>query len=228
MRRFAIGLLASSLLTLFTSAQASSLGARMERAVAAPSPEGTSRTRRLSSDDIADGLKSMLTDGASLAVIKLGSRNGFGEVGSSHVSSMTGGDRAGVDDRHLIRAAESTASQAGPILREAINALYFPDPQALLDGGPTAATQFLRDHAAEHIRTGLRPAASRSYTATWKPAAGAIAATIPRPSSRIVDHLAHTTVEALLHVIGDQEMLIRRSPAARGTPQLVRLFGRTA
>lgn len=222
MRRLAIGLLASSLFTLFTGAQASTLGARMERALAAPSPEGTSRTRRLSSNDMAEGLKSMLADGASLAVIKLGAPGGFDRGGIKRIPAENE-----IDAMHLARAAEGTASQAGPILREAINALYFPDPEALLRGEPTATTQYLRDHAAEHIRTELAPVAWRSYTATLDSAGALLSAAIPRPNTRVGDQLAHTTSEAMLHIIADHEKLIRSSPAARGTPQLIRVFGGT-
>ncbi|MES1955549.1 DUF4197 family protein [Salinisphaera hydrothermalis] len=227
MRRFAIGLLASSLLTLFTGAQTSNLGARMERVLAAPSPESTSRARRLSSDDVVDGLKSMLTDGASIAVIKLGARHGFGAPDGYRLPPLaaTGGGTHAYE--RLCRAAESTASQAGPILREAINDLHFPAPEVVLNGSPTAATQFLRDHAGEHIRAELVPVVSRSYRATLASLDDETPVIALHAESRIADHLAQATTEAFLHVIAEQETLIRNSTAARSTPQLINVFGRT-
>lgn len=218
MRRFAIGLLASSLLTLLSGAQASGLGAHMERAIAAPSPERTSRTRRVSGEDIVAGLKGALMDGASLAVLELGAAGGFGEQSAYRIKPMQAGDSSA----HLAQAAERTASQAGPILREAINALYFPDPQALLDADSRAATAFLRNHAAEHLRSELTPVARHAYAA-----AAAAERRGSMPNQRIVDHIAHRTADALFQAIGRQEQLIRRFPSARGTPHIARVFGST-
>ncbi|MGB7756996.1 MAG: DUF4197 family protein [Salinisphaera sp.] len=210
--------MASSLLTLLSGAQASGLGARMERVMAAPPPERASRTRRLSGEDIGAGLKGALMDGASLAVLELGAPGGFGEPSIYRIEPLQIHDR----HDHLARAAERTASQAGPILREAINALYFPDPQALLDADSSAATNFLRDHAAEHLRSELTPVARHAYAAAAIPGRyGAM------PSPRIADHIAHGTVDALFQAIGRQEQLIRRVPSARGTPHLARVFGAT-
>ncbi|AWN15913.1 DUF4197 family protein [Salinisphaera sp. LB1] len=226
MRCFAIGLLASSLLTFVTGAQASGLGARMERAMAAPPPESTSRTRRVGRDDMASGLKCILTDGASAAALELGAPGGFGPHRPlGRLPAMHG--PAGQDIRvaHIASAAENTASQAGPVLREAINALHIPDPQVLLEHGAPAATTFLADHASQYLRCALAPIAARAYAMVTRAPWRQIESKTSAPNSLLADHIASQTVDALLDAMARQEYLIRRGPAAHAGPQQARIFG---
>lgn len=221
-----MGLLASSLLTVLTGAQASGLGARMEQAMAAPSPAKTSKTRRLSSHDVTASLKNMLADGASLAVLELGARGGFNTRSGHRIATLNEVSGYDAEEERLARAAESTASQAGPILREAINALHIPDPRALFETAGSPATAFFHSHSAEHLRLTLAPVAARAYAAAAEsnitgrqrlPVANSHA-----PSPRLADHIAHGTVEALLDVIGQQERSMRCYSGAPDLQQLVR------
>lgn len=228
MRRIAIGLLASSLLTLVTGAQASGLGSQMERAMAMPSPEKTSRTRRLSSADVAAGLKSALGDAASVAVLELGTAHGFNEHDSALVDvPVWYADRNHAGTRSLLlRSARRTAAEAGPLLREAINDLYLPDPHRVLAIAPCGASDFLRDHAAERLRGALTPIASRSYRDLAGRRGYTTPAIIaPHGDGRLADHIAQHTAHALLRAIARHETRIRREPSARGTPIVARVFG---
>ncbi|MGN8159883.1 DUF4197 family protein [Salinisphaera sp. RV14] len=227
MRCFAIGLLASSLLTFVTGAQASGLGARMERAMAAPPPESTSRTRRVGRDDMATGLKSVLADGASTAVLELGAPGGFGRRPLDRWPAMR--SPAGRDIRltHIASAAENTASQAGPVLREAINALYIPDPQALLEHGAPSATTFLADHASQYLRCALAPIAARAYATVTRTPRRPIESSTSAPNSLLADHIASQTLDALLDAMARQEYLVRRGAATHTGPQRARIFGQS-
>lgn len=230
MRHIAVSLLASSLLALFTGAQAHGLGTRMERAMIAPPPAKTSRTRRLTADDAAAGLKSVLGDAANVAVLQLGTPGGFSENASYRIGQLAAHSGVVTEPRDALlnQAAEHTASQAGPLLRETINELHMPNPQRLIDGKATAASDFLRDHSAEALRNALSSIAARSYLDRQQGHRSPPRASDTEPTGpRIADHIAHATVHALLDTIGQQEAEIRRSPAARGTPLLACVFGPT-
>ncbi|HET7312776.1 DUF4197 family protein [Salinisphaera sp.] len=215
MRRIAIGLLASSLITLLTGAQASGLGTQMERALIAPSPEKISRTRRLLTEDVTAELKNVLIDGAGLAVLERGAPGGFEDRFGADTTTANDTLRQPV----LARAAENTAAQAGPILREIINALYVPNRQpAIDDDSVTPATRFLRDHAAEHLRMALARIAARVLAPP-----GSRPATRPTISrQRLADYVAQVTVDGLLQTMARHEQATRDS-GAHGSPQRARI-----
>ncbi len=224
MRRFVIGLLASSLLTLVTGAQASGLGARMERAVAAPSAVSASRTRRISGERTASVVRNMLVDGAALAVMELGTPGGFDRhTGSSH-RAASDEDRAGMTPARIRLAAENTASQAGPVLREAINALHVRHPRSLLDGGSMTATEFLRDNAGERLRAALRPIVAGALADSVSDHALSASGTRADPDSRLAHHIAYAAVDALLDVMGRHEAVVRQLRS--GSPLMAGVTGR--
>lgn len=250
MRRRLVTLLATGALFATAAAGAQDLGDRFKAFVdQVNGDDSTSAARQLPESEVVSGLKAALADGASAAVTQLGRSDGFWGDEARRIAlpgwmdSAAGMLRqAGYGERldglqlHMNRAAEQATAEAGPILRETINAMSVTDAFAVLRGSDTAATEYLRDHAGEALADKFEPivarttaqshaaSAYRALTSRAKP----MLSFVPGMDLNLDDYVTRQALDGLFAVIGEQERAIRENPAERGTALLKKVFSATS
>ena len=124
----------------------------------------------LTQEEIAGGLKEALGKGVERAVRSLGSVDGYLENARVHIPlpgqldaikaglKQVGQEKLADDfEISMNRAAETAVREAAPVFGKAITAMRFEDARALLDGGDTAATEYLRRTAGDELAERMRP-----------------------------------------------------------------------
>ena len=133
-------------------------------------------------------------------------------------------------ERDLNRAAEHAAAGALGVFAAEIRALPLADAQAVLNGGPTAATDQLRAAASAKLVDGLVPlVAQQLQQLELYRACGELdrrSPEAPAVSPPLVRHVARGAVEGLLVLLAREEARIREDPEARSSPQLREVFAR--
>jgi hypothetical protein len=127
--------------------------------------------------------------------------------------------------RQVNRAAEKGASLAAPIVADAIRSASFDDALALVRGGPTAATDFLKGRMGNALTSampggiadGLRLFDSAVVTDVLKHATGINFAALR-------DDVTVKASDAIYRAIGREETAIRANPQATGDPLLTAVF----
>lgn len=131
-------------------------------------------------------------------------------------------------------AAEKAAPKATGYFMEALKAMTFDDARKILNGSPTAATQYFRQKTSDKIYAAFEPVVAssmqevgvaRSYKLLVSkldniPFAGS-------PGAMDLDRYVTTkAMDGLFVMLGEEEKKIRTNPAARGTELLKKVFGR--
>lgn len=130
------------------------------------------------------------------------------------------------------RAAEKAAPAAQDIFIDAIFNVSIADVRGLYNGGPNAATNFLRKKTYNDLKKKFAPVVTQSlaeYSVTkqYQDIVGRyqqmpLAQKYPAPS--IEDYVISKALDGLFLVLGQQEELIRKDPAARTTSLLKEIF----
>ena len=130
------------------------------------------------------------------------------------------------------RSAESAAGEAFDVFSSAIAELKVADARAIVGGGATAATDYLRSTSSEELRLRFAPIVHRGMEK-----AGAAQAyerllqhwrSLPNAADPGLDLDAYVTDEALeglFKVMGEEESKIRSDPSARASDLLKQVFG---
>jgi hypothetical protein len=200
----------------------------------------------LTESEIAEGLKAALSKGAETASQTLNKADGYNLNPKVHIPFPEDAQRVAVKLRELgygkkvdefeatlNRAAEHAAKEAATIFVNAIKQMSISDAKSILTGADTAATGFLRKTTynplnaafSPHIKNALD---STSATKRWAEIAG-IYNKIPFNKQKVdTDLVAYTTHKALKGVfimVAEEELKIRKDPAARTSDILKKVFG---
>jgi hypothetical protein len=152
----------------------------------------------------------------------------FGGAAGTNIVSLVLQSRSFRDrlQRQLNRAAEKGAERAAPLVAEAVRTVSIEAADAIVRGGPQAATQFLRgrmgtallDSMLPRISDGLRlfddQVISRAVQSVTGFNFGALAQDITRKAD-----------DAIWAAIGLEESNIRANPQATNDPLLIGVFG---
>ena len=206
---------------------------------------GLGKTAGPGNDQIVAGLKEALTIGTGNAVGATSKPDGyFGNKAIKilmpkkidKVADALGkvGYQKEVDEFVLSmnRAAEKAASQAKEIFIDAIRGMSIEDARKILDGGDTAATDYFKVKTTGKLSEAFRPIVSSSMnevgtTRSYKEMMGKYSA-LPFASSESLDldrYVTDKALEGLFHMVGQEEIKIRKDPAARATDLLKTVFG---
>jgi len=206
---------------------------------------GPGKTAGPGNDQIVAGLKEALSIGTGNAVGATSKTDGyFGneaikilmpkKIGK--VADVLGkmGYRKEVDEFVLSmnRAAEKAAPQAREIFIDAIRGMSIEDARKILDGGDTAATEYFKARTTGKLTEAFRPIVSSSMnevgtTRSYKEMMGKYSA-LPFARSESLDldrYVTDKALEGLFHMVGQEEIKIRKDPAARATDLLKTVFG---
>lgn len=131
------------------------------------------------------------------------------------------------------RAAERAAPEAKKIFWDAIGKLTIDDAQRILNGTPTAATDYFKDKTSASLTQAFRPIVDRTMdeVGTVKQYNELLgqAKTIPFLKTESFDldrYVVGKALDGLFHVVGDEERKIRTDPAARVTSLLKEVFAK--
>jgi len=199
----------------------------------------------LSSADIGSGLKEALNKGVQQGTAKLSAADGFfkdaaikilmpPEAQKVEKTLRNTGFGPQVDEAILSmnRAAEDAAKSASPIFLDAIKQMSFQDALAILKGGDSSATQYLRSKTTMALTAAFRPVIDKSLskvnaTEYWNTVFGTYNK-VPFVKKVNPDLGAYVTEKALTGIfyqIALEEVDIRKNPVARTTDILKKVFG---
>lgn len=202
-------------------------------------------TASLSESDIAKGLKEALTIGAKNASSQLNVLDGFNKNTkvripfpedaqrvATKLREMGFGKKVDAFELTLNRAAEQAAKEAAPIFVNAITSMTITDAKNILTGADTSATSYLRTKTSDPLANAFSPHIKKALDSTTATRKWTELATlynrIPLVNKVETDLVKYTTDRALkgmFMVVADEEIKIRKDPAARVTDLLKQVFG---
>ncbi|HKQ65287.1 MAG TPA: DUF4197 domain-containing protein [Methylomirabilota bacterium] len=131
------------------------------------------------------------------------------------------------------RAAERAAPEAKQIFWDAIGKMSIDDAQRILNGTPTAATDYFKDKTSASLTMAFRPIVDKAMdevgTARQYNELLGQAKAIPFLKTESYDldrYVVGKALDGLFRVVGDEERKIRTDPAARVTTLMKEVFGK--
>jgi len=199
----------------------------------------------LSIAEIDAGLREALTIGTNTVAGQLSQTNGYyGDpkiripLPKTYRTIQTNLARVGasgpLDDLELRmnRAAESAVPQAKVLILGAIRDMTIQDALNILNGGDTAATDYLRARTETQLRSSFTPYArnalsnSGAFTAMENVASqygvGGITSSL---QADLTTHAVDLGLDGIFLYVAEEEKKIRENPLARTTELLRRVFG---
>ena len=206
----------------------------------------TAAASALSQTEVADGLREALGQGVTRAVQTLGREDGFLANANvripipEHLTMVEQGLRTVGQDAiadqfvsSLNKAAERAVPEAAQVFAGAISNMTIDDAKAVLNGGDTAATDFLRRTSGAELKQRFLPVVEGAVrevgvTRVYEDLidkAGPAAAFI-KQDMRLGNYVTEGALDGLFYMIGQEEQKIRADPVARSTDLLKKVFDR--
>jgi hypothetical protein len=128
--------------------------------------------------------------------------------------------------KELNHVAEDGARRAAPVVAETVRTIGIENAVALVKGGPTAATGFLRNAMAGSLIETMVPALGDGLRVASDPIVGqALAALTGVDVTGVARSLAVEADEAIWGQIGREESANRANPQSTNDPVLMGVFG---
>lgn len=190
----------------------------------------------LGSLSLVDAIRRLLTRSTRNALARLVAPGGFydnelarldlpevfGSRGGVLQSILTSAVFKGRLQKSLNRVAERGARRAAPILADTVRTIGIDNALALIKGGPTAATGFLRGAMAGSLIEAMVPELGEGLRLANDPVVGqAIAALTGIDLNGVARSLSRQVDEAIWGEIGREEAAIRANPEATNDAVLI-------
>ncbi len=118
------------------------------------------------------------------------------------------------------------AERAAPIVTDAVRVIGIQNAVALVNGGPTAATGFLRGELGTRLIDAMVPELGTAMRVAQDPLVGqALAALTGVNVSQVATRVADTIDDTIWNEIGNEEAAIRRDPRSTRDPLIIGVFG---
>ena len=118
------------------------------------------------------------------------------------------------------------AERAAPIVTDAVRVIGIQNAVALVNGGPTAATGFLRGEIGSRLIDAMVPELGTAMRVAQDPLVGqALAALTGVNVSQVATRVADTIDDTIWNEIGNEEAAIRRDPRSTRDPLIIGVFG---
>ena len=198
----------------------------------------------LSSSEIVSGLKEALSIGAQKSGDKLSATDGFFKDAAvkillpeqvrtveSKMRMLGMGKMVDNAELSLNRAAEDASKAAAPIFLDAIKKMTVTDALNILRGSDTAATGYLRKTTSPELITAFRPVIEESLrkvdaTKYWKDVFNTYNKFTSKPvDTDINSYVTTKALDGIFYYVAQEEVGIRKNPAARVTDILKTVFG---
>jgi hypothetical protein len=150
----------------------------------------------------------------------LGSR---GNVLASILTSVVFKERL---QREFNKVAERGARRAAPLVADAVRTIGLENARALLDGGPSAATAYLRGSMGNALIEAMSPELADALRISQEPlVADALRRLTGVDVSSVARDFAADVDNAIWSEIGREESAIRADPASTNDPMLIAVLG---
>jgi hypothetical protein len=133
----------------------------------------------------------------------------------------------------LNRAAEEAALKAAPIFVDAVTNMSVQDGFAILNGADTAATNYLRKSTYSSLSAQFMPVVKAAIekvkvTSYWQPLVTAYnkIPMVKKQNPNLDEYVNNKAINGLMLLIANEEIKIRRDPAARVSDILKKVFGK--
>ncbi|WP_126171849.1 DUF4197 domain-containing protein [Altericroceibacterium xinjiangense] len=124
------------------------------------------------------------------------------------------------------RFAVDASYRAAPVVTEAVRNVGVVNAEALLRGGPTAATSYLRETMGFALIEAILPEISQALRVTQDPLIGqTLSALAGVDVNTVARGFAGTVSDVIWQEIGREEARIRANPRATNDPVLIGVFG---
>ena len=199
----------------------------------------------VSSSDADAGLRQALTIGAEAVGAQLSQRNGYfgdgdiriplpGRLGDLQSQLGRFGMSGPLDElqESLNHAAEDAAPYAADLVVDAISSISIEDAFQILNGGNTAATDFLRGRTEgeltllvePYMRSALENSGALSMVDSVAGQYG-LQSLSGDLRDQLIDHAVEEGLDGLFFYLAKEEQEIRSNPVRRTTDLLRRVFG---
>ena len=204
-----------------------------------------SQSTNLSTEDIANGLKEALTNGAEKGCTNLSKPDAFLKNAALKIlmppearkieTTLRGIGLNQLADDFILsmnRAAEDACKTATPIFVKAIKEMTITDGINILKGSDSAATIYLKTKTQDDLTASFKPVIKNSLekvdaTKYWEKIINAYNA-IPFVSKKVnpdlVSYVTEKSMKGIYNEIAAQEKEIRANPMARTSALLKRIF----
>ena len=199
-----------------------------------------------SNEEVIAGLKEALTIGGDKASTTASAVNGYyknpkikipfpPEAKSMEKKLRSMGMKKQVDKFILTmnRAAEEAARKSAPIFANAIRGMNITDGVNILKGADTAATGYLRQKTSVPLHQEFKPVVKEAVqkvdvTKYWKPLVSAYnkIPMVEKMNPDLDEYITNQALQGLFYLVSQEEIKIRKDPAARVTDLLKKVFGK--
>jgi hypothetical protein len=197
-----------------------------------------------STTEIASGLKEALRIGTQNSTGKLAAADGFfsnaavkilmPEEAKKVESTLRSIGLGSLVDKAVLsmnRAAEDAARSATPIFVNAIKTMTITDALGILKGGDYAATNYFKDKTTLSLTNAFRPVIEKALTKVdatkyWNDVFTAYNKFAAKPvNTDLAGYVTERSLAGIFYEVGQEELKIRKDPAARVTELLKKVFG---
>lgn len=208
-------------------------------------PVGQLGAASLTGSEQVSGLREALTQGAKIAVDRLGKPDGF--LGNPEVKiplpkTLQKADKAmrmlGLrkQSEELVvsmnRAAEAAMPEAKAVLVDAVKQMTVQDATTILSGPDDAATQYFRRTSTPQLREKLLPIVQRTTAKVgvaqrYNSLAGKLSQTglVKSDNASIESYVTNKALDGLFLMIAKEEAAIRKNPLGQASSLLKKVFG---
>jgi len=199
----------------------------------------------LSNEEVISGLKEALTVGTNNSTTLASKIDGF--YGNPLIKIPFPPDAAALKERFqgtalqpqidkfeesLNRAAEIASKDAADIFIKAITGMSIGDGFTILKGNDDAATNYLKENTSKELHEKFKPIIKEAInkvkvTKHWEPLATKYnkIPMIKKVNPDLNEYVTLKATEGLFKLIAEEELKIRKDPAARVNDLLKRVFG---
>lgn len=209
---------------------------------------GTSASKpSLTNDEVVSGLREALTTGAKTAAGAAEKMDGFyknpkifipwpAEAKSMKDKLVMLGMQNQVTqfEESVNRAAEEASKSAFDVFAGAVRSMSVNDGFAILNGGDTAATHFLREKTTASLTEKFTPIVKAAMekvrvTEYWNPLVTKYNKIpgVTKQNPDLEKYVTAKAIDGLMILIREQEAKIRKDPAAQVTDLLKKVFGKS-
>jgi hypothetical protein len=205
----------------------------------------TVSTSKLTNEEVIKGLKEALSIGTNNSTAIAGKLDGFyknprlfipwpEEAKDMKAKLMMIGFTKKIEEfeMSLNRAAEEAALKAAPVFVKAISEMSVQDGFAILKGADTSATNYLRKTTYEPLMASFLPIVKEAIekvkvTSYWNPLVSNYnkLPMVTKQNPNLDNYVANKAINGLMILLADEEIKIRKDPAARVTDLLKKVFG---
>ena len=199
----------------------------------------------LSNDDVVRGLKEALSVGTTNSSTKASAFNGFyknplikipfpkeAKVMEDALRNVGMDKQVENFTRTLNRAAEDAAKNAAPIFLNAITSMNIQDGFSILKGGDHAASDYLKGKTTQDLIAQFKPSIQASLKKVnilkyWTPLVSKYnkIPMVQKLNPNLDDYVTQKAIEGLFKLVAEEELKIRKDPAARISDILKKVFG---